>query len=106
MFYNTLRWRKDDHIFFECIIRPGDGNYYGPFGFQIERGGIWKTYGIGITAVSIAVPGVLLGPIGGAAGGGAAQVLGNELSKFRDGSWEKQAGQLAQDICEVLARKR
>lgn len=114
MFDHTLRWRKDDHIFFECFIRPGDGSYYGPFGFQIERGGVWKTYGLGITGVSAAGVGVLGavlvpgagGPVGAAAGGGAAQALGSALSKLGDRSWEKQAGQLAQDICEVLARKR
>ena len=111
MFDHVLRVRKDDHITFQCFVR-NDGRYYGPVGFQIKRGGVWKTYGTGIQTAAAAVSGAVAAyfatpasaPAAATAGGEAAKLLGTTLSKLPDHDWEMQAKGVAGDICKALAK--
>jgi len=107
MFDHTLRWAKDDHIAFQCYIRPADGEYVGPFELTIARGGTAKTYGTAITGGATGVGGYLGGPFGGAAGNTASRYVLEDLltGDKRTREWAPHAHALAQDICEFLAAK-
>jgi len=108
MFDHVLGWgKRDDHINFQCFIKGG-GNYFGPFGFNIDHGGAWKTYGQPATTATVvtgAVVAIFNPPVGGVivAGGTAGAELGPALSKLGSKSWEAQAGKVAADICAALA---
>jgi hypothetical protein len=104
MFDHTYKYRKDDHVTFQCFVKR-DGQFYGPTGFGITRGGAWVTYGKGVVAAVTVVASYFGTPVAGVAGGAAAELLGMELSKaFGNKSWEVQAGKVANDICKALAR--
>ena len=129
MFDHTLRFKKDDHVAFDCFIRTSDGTFIGPLGFRINKGGVWETYGDAVIAFASALAsggGKLVGQAlvkkhtiqrgnkilewtfggaFGAAGGLSATYLGSQLSTLGDRSWKKQAGQVAVDICRTLATK-
>lgn len=111
MFDHVLDWRKDDHVTFQCFVHK-DGRYYGPVGFQINRGGVWKTYGTEIKTAAAAVSGAVAAyfatpasaPAAATAGGEAAELLGTALSKLPKHDWEMQAKGVAGDICNALAK--